>query len=340
MQSQNAAELDWRDGTIPVSRQFDDPYFSIENGMAETAYVFLQGNGLPDRFRPEFHIAELGFGTGLNLLMALSLWRRSGQTGRLHFTTFEAFPMAQPETDEELTRPAVEGTLRALYAAHAVGIKRVVLTSSAVAVMQANQPKNRTFDETDWSDPDHPTNSAYGRSKLQAERAAWDMVAEHGINLTTINPVLVLGPPLDGNFGTSVAIVERLMSGKDPMLPKIGFPIVDVRDVAAAHVASLNNRETYGMRILANAGFLWFHQMAETLKEAHPDRKITTRIAPNFAIKLMARFDPQIRAVLPLLDVMPSVSNRRARRVLGLDFTPPRDAVRATAAYLVNTETA
>lgn len=97
MQSQNAAELDWRDGTIPVSRQFDDPYFSIENGMAETAYVFLQGNGLPDRFRPDFHIAELGFGTGLNLLMALSLWRRSGQTGRLHFTTFEAFPMAQPD---------------------------------------------------------------------------------------------------------------------------------------------------------------------------------------------------------------------------------------------------
>lgn len=97
MQSQNAAELDWRDGTIPVSRQFDDPYFSIENGMAETAYVFLQGNGLPDRFRPDFHIAELGFGTGLNLLMALSLWRRSGQTGRLHFTTFEAFPMIQPD---------------------------------------------------------------------------------------------------------------------------------------------------------------------------------------------------------------------------------------------------
>lgn len=97
MQSQNAAELEWRDGTIPVSRQFDDPYFSIENGMAETAYVFLQGNGLPDRFRPDFHIAELGFGTGLNLLMALSLWRRSGQSGRLHFTTFEAFPMAHPD---------------------------------------------------------------------------------------------------------------------------------------------------------------------------------------------------------------------------------------------------
>lgn len=97
MQSQNAAELDWRDGTVPVSRQFDDPYFSIENGMAETAYVFLQGNHLPDRFRPDFHIAELGFGTGLNLLMALSAWRRSGQTGRLHFTTFEAFPMTQPD---------------------------------------------------------------------------------------------------------------------------------------------------------------------------------------------------------------------------------------------------
>ena len=85
--------LDWRDGDVPVSRRFDDPYFSLDNGLAETRYVFLTGNDLPTRFRDGFHIAELGFGTGLNLLATLDLWRSGKQTGTLHFTSFEAFPM-------------------------------------------------------------------------------------------------------------------------------------------------------------------------------------------------------------------------------------------------------
>lgn len=88
--------LDWRDGDVPVSRRFDDPYFSLDNGLAETRFVFLEGNDLPSRFRDGFHIAELGFGTGLNLLATLDLWRSSGQDGTLHYTSFEAFPM-QPQ---------------------------------------------------------------------------------------------------------------------------------------------------------------------------------------------------------------------------------------------------
>ncbi len=91
------AKLEWRDQLIPVSTRFDDPYFSLDNGLAETRYVFLDGNRLPQRFCDGFHIAELGFGSGLNLLAALGMWRQSGQTGRLHFTTFEAYPMHPEE---------------------------------------------------------------------------------------------------------------------------------------------------------------------------------------------------------------------------------------------------
>lgn len=83
----------WRDGEVPVSPRFDDPYFSLENGLAETRHTFLAGNDLPARFRDGFHVAELGFGTGLNLLATLHLWRQSGTAGTLHFTSFEAFPM-------------------------------------------------------------------------------------------------------------------------------------------------------------------------------------------------------------------------------------------------------
>lgn len=87
------ADITWTPEGVPVSTRFDDPYFSLGDGLAETRHVFLDGNGLPARFRPGFHIAELGFGTGLNLLAALIAWRGAGLAGRLKFTSFEAYPM-------------------------------------------------------------------------------------------------------------------------------------------------------------------------------------------------------------------------------------------------------
>ena len=87
-------DIEWRCGEVPVSTRFDDPYYSLDSGLEETRHVFLAGNDLPARYKDGFHIAELGFGTGLNLLAALQCWRQSGQSGCLHFTSFEAYPMS------------------------------------------------------------------------------------------------------------------------------------------------------------------------------------------------------------------------------------------------------
>ena len=91
-------QIDWRDtaagGRVPVSQRFDDPFFSLDDGLAETRHVFLAGNDLPMRFQPGFHIAELGFGTGLNLIAAALSWSEAGLRGPLHFTSFEAFPLS------------------------------------------------------------------------------------------------------------------------------------------------------------------------------------------------------------------------------------------------------
>jgi tRNA U34 5-methylaminomethyl-2-thiouridine-forming methyltransferase MnmC len=96
------AELTWRDGQIPVSDRFDDPYFSLQNGLEETRHVFLAGNDLPARFAPGFRIAELGFGTGLNLLTVWSAWEKSGQSTPLTFTSFEAYPMVRDDMSRAL----------------------------------------------------------------------------------------------------------------------------------------------------------------------------------------------------------------------------------------------
>ncbi len=92
MQDQRA-QLDWRAGDVPVSRQYDDPYFSLDDGLAETRHVFLDGNDLPGRFCDGFRVAELGFGTGLNMLVVAEAWAAHGAPGTLHLTSFEAHPM-------------------------------------------------------------------------------------------------------------------------------------------------------------------------------------------------------------------------------------------------------
>lgn len=95
--SNQHTDLFWRAtplGQVPISARYDDPYYSLDNGLAETHHVFLQGNDLPARFGTDLHIAELGFGTGLNFLATVQAWRAAGQPGRWIFTSFERDPLA------------------------------------------------------------------------------------------------------------------------------------------------------------------------------------------------------------------------------------------------------
>ena len=96
-----SADLEWRDG-VPIAVAFDDPYYSLDNGLAETRHVFLGGNDLPTRFGGDFHIAELGFGTGLNLLVTWAAWDQAGRPGTLQFTSFEAFPLTANDAADAL----------------------------------------------------------------------------------------------------------------------------------------------------------------------------------------------------------------------------------------------
>jgi len=250
------------------------------------------------------------------------------------------FPIASPKDENDLIRPAVEGTLRALKAAHQAGVKRVILTSSVAAIYGSDLPAGKTeFDETMWSDPNHVIGRmAYNKSKTLAEKAAWDYIQSEAkeIQLTTINPVLVAGAPLDKNFGASVSVVERLMNGKDPVLPDMSFGIVDVKDVAKMHVLVIKNKAAYGQRFIANAGSRTFIQMATALKAAFPARKIPTGQAPTVLIRFLALFDGEIKAVLPGLGKHINPSSKKAETVLGISFIPVEQSLVETAQYLVD----
>jgi dihydroflavonol-4-reductase len=265
-------------------------------------------------------------------------WQEAAEGVDAVVHTASPFPIAQPADAEALIRPAVDGTLRALRAAQAAGVGRVVLTSSIAAIMRCDLPSDRDqHDETDWTHLEHPAATFYDRSKTMAERAAWDFVLTEapGMALTTINPGFVLGPPLDDTFGSSVAFIKRLLSGKDPMLPALGLPIVDVRDVAEMHLCALRLPETAGKRYPATAGSMWFVEMSRRLKAKYPDRRLATREAPKLLMRLIALFDAEVKSILPDLGQIYRVSNRRAVEDMGMNFIPAEQAMLATAAYLV-----
>jgi tRNA U34 5-methylaminomethyl-2-thiouridine-forming methyltransferase MnmC len=123
------AKLDWRDG-VPIALAFDDPYYSLDNGLAETAHVFVAGNDLPTRFSGQFQIAELGFGTGLNFLVTWAAWVDAGRPGALHFTSFEAFPMQPGDMRDALAHfPQLNSYTETLLSEWSPNAGEIILTN-------------------------------------------------------------------------------------------------------------------------------------------------------------------------------------------------------------------
>lgn len=262
-------------------------------------------------------------------------WAEAAAGAHVLIHTASPFPMSQPKDPAALITPAVEGTLRALRFARAAGIRRAVVTSSTVAVI--NETRRGIQDEADWCDLTAPATTAYAMSKTLAERAAWDFATQEApdMALTCINPGLVLGPPLDAHFGTSMNLVKRILKGRDPMVPMIGFICVDVRDVAEMHLRAVQQPETAGKRYLAAAGSMTMPDIAMVLKQAYPNRRTATRVAPLFVLRFLALFDPAIKGILPSVGQLYEVSNARARREMGMRFIEPADALRASADWLL-----
>jgi nucleoside-diphosphate-sugar epimerase len=237
-----------------------------------------------------------------------------------------ASPLGVPEPRDpfDLIIPARDGALRALKAAAKGGVKRVVMTSSVAAASPPGASTDGTTDETVWTNPDEPGVGAYPRSKVIAERAAWDFVAASGgaMTLATVNPALVLGPVLSGDFSDSVQVIQRLLSGKVPGVPRLGFNIVDVRDVADLHIRAMTTPEAAGERFIAAGDFAWMADMATLLRArlGAAAAKVPTGKAPDFLLRLVALFDRDLKSVTPSLGRRREFSSAKAARIL--DWRP------------------
>jgi len=255
----------------------------------------------------------------------------------MRYVLHVASPMMQAGGGE-LLKPARDGTLRVLAAATRAGVKRVVVTSSLAAATPV-PARSSPADETVWTDPMHPGLSEYARSKTLAEQAAWDYVGRNpgGLELATILPGLVQGPLLGLTASMSLDLVARMLKGQMPAVPRLGFPIVDVRDLIDLHIKVMTHPEGGGQRWAASSDFLWMTEVAAVLK-AHfgaGARKVSTRVAPDLLIKIAALFKQEYRSLLPDLGKRQDFSAYKAEKLLGWQHRPARDAVIATAQSLI-----
>ena len=243
--------------------------------------------------------------------------------------------------ENEVIRPAVEGTMAVMKGAHKHGVKRVVITSSMSAIQTTKDKKKTHFTEEDWTDLSIA--NAYNKSKTLAERSAWEFVEklpEHEkIDLVTLQPGLVLGPCLITQKSGSADFVARFLEGRLPGLPHITLCIVDVRDLAQAHLQACLVDEAAGHRFIMVAKHPWFKELSEWAYEAYGSQfpKLTRNQIPKMMLTIASIFHSGASNLKKQWGVQTTSDNSKSQRILGINYREPKESLIDMIASLIET---
>ncbi len=265
-------------------------------------------------------------------------WKTAVQDCRFVQHIASPFPLEAPSDREALVPAARAGAMRVIEQAIGTGAERVVMTSSMVSMVgQPGRGKHMLVKEGDWSNPDWKPLTAYPVSKTRAERAVWDYVEAQNVKtrLTTVCPGLVFGPDTYNNGGASLALIKGLFGGEFPMLPRIAYPIIDVRDCASLHVKAMTAPDAGGRRLMAASDTHWFSGINNILREAYPDAKLPTREMPNLLVKIAGLFDSSIRGIVPDIGTFHEADAQYVSSLTGVMPRPAKEAILAAAESLI-----
>jgi len=229
--------------------------------------------------------------------------------------------------------PATRGTRRVMEAVIRNGVKRVVLTSSVAAIMGGTKGfiSNGKLTEETWTDPKGADVSEYSKSKVLAEKEAWNILEntpeDKKFSLAVINPVVVLGPPLLRGNGaaTTVNLVTKIITRESFIFPEVYLPICDVRDVAEAHLKALTLETAAGHRhIIASDEEVTMPVLADLVSaELTPfDYRIPTTRLPYWVVYLASFVFTKADKLTHIWGKKYNLSNRRMNEVLGVQPTP------------------
>ena len=241
-----------------------------------------------------------------------------------------------PKDENEMIRPAVDGTLRVLRAAKKAGVKRVVMTSNFGAVGYSHHDRTKIITEESWTNPDEKGLSAYNKSKVLAEQAAWTFIEKEGnpMELAVINPVGIFGKALNKNLSSGHELLKRILDGSMKAIPNMTISIVDVEDLADLHLRAMVHPDAAGQRFLAlSGGVMTLPDIAAFLKSELGERgkSISTRRLPDWVVRMAALISPTARNLVPQLGRYRDASNEKARQVLGWEPRSNEKALLGTA---------
>ncbi len=296
----------------------------LEDGYAVRGTVRDTGriDGLKAAFATQCDITHLSFVEAD--LSSDAGWPEAMEGAKYLLHMASPLPTTEPDDENDLIIPARDGALRAVKAAADSKVTRIVMTSSIASVAGGNFGPTALTEEI-WSDIDQDI-GAYSKSKTIAERAVWDFVnslpGESRPELAMINPGFVLGPLIASNISASHEVVRRLLAKEVPGIPNIDFNLVDVRDVADAHIAALTSPAAPGNRYICVNSRLPFKEIAKIVHDrAAPKGYDTTlKTVPDWLVRLLALVKPDLRIVVSRLgkDVLFDTSKIRA----DLNFNP------------------
>ncbi len=245
-------------------------------------------------------------------------------------------PTRRPKRPGDVIGPAVAGARRVLNAAAPHEVPRVVMTSSIDAIRGGHDASDRRLRTSDdWADVER--SDAYAASKALAERAAWELSSDLDLELVTLQPGIVLGPIATTRAGASVGLILRLLNGEFPALPRLGFAVVDARDLAIAHRAALETPAAAGHRLPPVGHPMWLADIAESIRLAAPDisKRVPRRSLPSPLVRLAARVDASLAPAVPLLDQPVAISSEPAERLIGWKPRPASETIYDTVQALV-----
>jgi len=266
-----------------------------------------------------------------DLLSGQDTWDEIFASRRIDYVMHTASPYfsKEPEDENDMIRPAVEGTESVLKASIKHGVKRFVYTST-VGTMWFPLISGKIYTESDWSN--FEIKSAYGKSKTLAEQLAWELVKGSSTELVTIHPMFITGPTLytDGsliNGFESGELVVKIMTKKMPVVPNIKMGLSDVRDVACAHLLALEKPNAFDHRIICSTKTYWFVEIIDMFAKAKPELKIPVKTLPSCFVWIFSLCMPPMRNMRKIVDKDYLLDTTALRQILELTLTPEQETV-------------